>query len=193
MRILLDGRVLEGAASTLREAIELARRSAGDRFLIQMVADGVPVSAEDLDDPPARSPYAQVLEITTANPEDLVRTVLFEAADMLEQVKPMHADVAQRVQRGELSSAMEGVAQVFQAWGDLRQAIDLAMKLGPCSAASAEDLNSMLTDLARRLTDLKQAISTKDWVGLGDVLAYDMDHSADRFRSWLLAAAGQAA
>ncbi|MDX2116528.1 MAG: hypothetical protein SFZ24_13035 [Planctomycetota bacterium] len=189
MQVYLDGKLLSGAGQSLSAALESALDAAGaDRLLIEAVADGVPVPAEHLDEPPASEPYAGRLEFTSADASGLARATLSDAAGALVDLKPLHELAADRVREGRIPEAMALISDVLIRWGEVRSAIELTSRTAGAAGydeAGSRELSEVIRDLASRLTEIKRALGAQDWSSLSDVLAYDMDEQADRLRNWL--------
>lgn len=195
MRVFLDGRELVGAGETLAFAIESARRESKGRLIIEACADGETIAETDLEEPPQRTPYAEVLEFFSADVRDLVSQTLSDAAQALADLDPMHQEAAAHVQAGRIGPGLESVLRVLQSWGAVRRALELASQASASAGYDLEieggELAPVLATLAERLTEMKRAIARQDWSSLADVLAYDMGGQAERCRAWLVRASAR--
>lgn len=191
MRVYLDGTLIDEAGSTLGRAIEAARARAGTRMLVQAVADGAPVPAADLDDPPGVSPYASELRFASADSSVLLLDTLRETAEMLSEVKELQSRAAELLQTGKVDEAVAEVGEVLETWRTVKEAIVLVLKASPADryhGAEKQELSEAIGALASALGEIKRAMSVRDWASLGDSLAYDMGEHADRCRAWLIKA-----
>lgn len=188
MRIYLDDELIDDTGTTLGKALEAASTKAGERLLIGVVADGEPVSDEQLADPPLTEPFAGELRFTSADPVSLVRVTLLEAADQLAASKEKQAAIAQQIQLGELSRAMPELSGVLDVWQQVEQCITLARQVNGIELGhvNGEDtFEQLASDLTTRLGEIRDAINARDLAGLADILAYDMDSQADAWTSVL--------
>ncbi len=191
MKVMLDGSTLDVAEQTLGCALTSALEAAGDRLIIEAVADGVRVPPEDLATPPERSPYASEIEFMSADPLALMKVTLYEAADSLEQIAAWQSEAGEQIQAGDLESAMPIITDLLGGWGAVRTTVELIVQGGllPPSEA-AESLQPLVDDLAQLLGQLKGALEKQDWSSVADVLAYDLGERANSWRLWLGDAAG---
>lgn len=187
MRATIDGQPLKSAGTTLASALAAALDHAGDRMVIEAIADGAPVPSADLDEPPTRDPYAREISFATADPIELLRGALTEALHSIEELSSRQRDAGAMVQRGELSEALPSVKSVLERWQELRQMAGLIapLRLGDEGVEHHERLEPMASALIDALGELKRALECQDWVGVGDVLAYELDDQAERWRRWL--------
>lgn len=195
MRLFIDGTEVPCPCGTLGGALDAARTNAGGRLIVEARADGFEVSPTDLEEPPARAPYAGTLEITTQDAGEVVRSLLRDAAGALDTVSPAHAQAATQINSGNVEQALATLGEVLRTWSSVRTAMELVWRAGPVAGYDVReqggDLAPVLAGLADRLTEIKRSLGTSDWSGLADVLAYDMDEQARVCRRWLVAAQGQ--
>jgi hypothetical protein len=190
MKVTLDGATLEVGDQTLSGALSSALEAAGDRLIIDAVADGERVSPEDLTTPPDRSPYAGEIEFTSADPIALMKVTVGEAVDSIDQIEQWQREAGEQMQAGDLERALPIIASVLGGWGALRTTVELVVQGGLMPPSLAEEsLNSLVGDLAELLGELKASIERQDWSSVSDTLAYDLDDRADAWRDWLLNAA----
>ena len=192
MQVILDGSPIEGAGTTLASALEAVRARAGDRLIVEAFADGASIGSEDLDRPPTRDPYADRVEFKSADRALLLKEAGRDAAEALDRLRERQSAASDLLQQGKVHEAVAQVAEIVGQWAAVRKAILLTLRASPANRyhdSDREELNSVLTGLASNLKEIKRAISTQDWSGLGDVLAWDLQEPTDRCRLWLLRAA----
>ncbi|MBL8747240.1 MAG: hypothetical protein JNK58_12905 [Phycisphaerae bacterium] len=188
MRVYLDGRLIDESGSTLDRAIHVARSHAGNRMLVQALADGKPVPAADLDHPPPNCPYASELAFASADPSGLLADVLDDAASLLIEVKERQKAAAELLQSGKIDEAVAGIGEILETWRTVKESIVLALRAGPAGGyhdRGEQELSPTIEGLASALGEIKRAMSEQDWASLSDCLAYDMQDHAERCRSWL--------
>lgn len=197
MQVYLDGTRLAVPGDTLGEAIDAALAIAGNRMVVEALADGRPVPLEHFDSPPATSPYATELRFRSADPEAIARVALHEAADTLDQVRQIQAEAANQVRAGHVDQALRTLAGALEGWSQVRSAVELMSKsdlpLAQTRRGADESLDVQLKGLAAALSELRRTIAEADWSALGDVLAYDMEERAEISGRLLRAAAARSA
>lgn len=190
MKATIDGRPLEGAGETLSSALAAALDNASGRLIVEALADGTPVPREHLESPPDRAPYAELIEFVTAEPLALIKMTLYEAADELDEVLDQQGKAGELVQSGQVENAMPLTAQVIEGWQRVRHAVELAAGTGLLDPDQVGgELTTLTCDLAALLVELRKALETQDWVGVSDILAYDLGDQARSWRTWLSSSA----
>lgn len=188
MRVYLDGQPVANAGTTLADALSAARAAVGSRLLVEATADGAPIPEDHFDLPPATSPYAGELRFTSADPVALARCTLGEAGDVLVTIRNQQKRAAACVQSGRVAEALPTISEVLAGWSAIRQAVEVVIQpaLGlQFAPAAADALPGNISGLAQQLGAMKRALSSQDWAGLGDSLAYDLDDMADRWTGYL--------
>jgi len=109
---------------------------------------------------------------------DQVLTVL----DEIDRVQQQTADL---IRQSRLGEAMKLLDACFKAWGEVRTCLQ------QCAAALGTDLDTLEVDgrpaaevfaaLGEQLKSVRDALTSKDYVSLADVLGYEM---ADSVRDW---------
>lgn len=194
MQVYLDGQLIDDAGTTLGRAIDSARARAAGRMIVQATADGTPVPACDLDEPPSRSPYAAAVEFASADPRALLNQTLNDAADLLAEVRDRQAAASALLQSGKVEEAVLAVGTVLECWSTVRDALTLVVRAAPAECydgVEREELSAAVESLARGLGEIKRSMSMEDWASLSDLLGWDMPECAERLRSWLLRAASR--
>lgn len=197
MQVYLDGTPLTVAGTTLAEAIDAALAHAGDRMVVEALADGQPVPLEHFDSPPDTSPYASELRFRSADRGAIARVALYEAADTLDQVRSIQADAADQVRAGNVDVALRTLAGALEGWSQVRSAIELMstsdLPLAQSGKGAQTPLDEQLRGLATALTELRRTIAESDWSALGDVLSYDLQERATTSSQLLREAADRSA
>jgi hypothetical protein len=187
MRVYLDGTMI-GTGETLGDALALAAQVAGHRFVVDARADGQEVPADHLANPPEESTYADDLTLTTADPVQLVAAVLTDAATALSGLGHEQSAVAELIQIGETSEAMDRLSGVIGIWQQVDHTVRLAHQTTGISLG-AIDLDEATESLATHLGAIRTALQAGDLTSVADILAYDMDGLPERWSILLREAA----
>jgi hypothetical protein len=217
MRLLLDNQPIPCDRPTLAAALDAGRAAAQlrGRVIIEVSLDGQPVTDKALDAPEALDlPDAEV-RLISADAGALVRSTLLEVADSMHAARHDQAAAAHALQLGKIEDAFQHIAAALGAWESVREVVvngaallnipldTLRVRVAPASDGpdpaptgkpGAElAVAGAVESLTRHLQELKRAMQDRDWTGLADVLAYDMQDLAETWRSILLALAEVAA
>lgn len=184
MRVYLDGQLIDPQGSTLEHAIDTARDRAGGRLLVEILADGSPIPAQDLDNPPANSPYANELRFTSDDARTLHAEALDAVVATLADVRRTQTVAAEALQEGRVDVAIAKVAEVLELWKGVKDAISMILRVSAADARSGGALPDAIEGLARGLHDLRRALAAQDWAALADCLGWDMQEHAARVESW---------
>lgn len=193
MRVLVDEQPVQVTEPTLAAALEAARLQAEAmrRVVVEATVDGLVIPDEALTSPSTESFENSEVRFVTAEPVALVHTTLQGVSELLDQTKAQQTHAADLIAKGQLEPAMNELSKALNAWDSVHHAvIGGAALLG----LNAEDLvvcigeggvrvtvAACVRELGAKLGELKRTISTQDWAGLGDALAYDMSEQADRW------------
>lgn len=194
VKTYLDNVELGTGATTLGEALVAAGEEAQrrERVIVEIHADGSPPPEPHLTNPPDTDPYAKELRFLTAEPRALVRTTLFDAADLLAETGEKQQQAAEMIQTGEMQDALALLGEIISEWEMVRQAVDngCAMIGEPAEAslqrAAGPDGGNLTDGLSAHLNELKRSLSLQDWSALADSLAFDLDEQAKLWRSALM-------
>jgi hypothetical protein len=188
MKVYLDGTPLTDPGETLGQVLDAARGSAGERLIVEVLADGTPVPAEHIRTPPPDAPYASEMHLTTADPGMMLRFTMQEVADALDRSAAAHEQTAELLQQGDTVNAMQHMGALLEVWGQLTHTVNIVRELteGSDIAPDAE-----VAQLNTHLQQLKEALTSEDLSGLADVLAYDMPPLAQAWATRLRTASGE--
>ncbi len=202
MDVYLDDVRLEIENPTLSVAIDHARRAALEhgRVIIEVKGDGAPVAADLLDNPDAAPTPFSELRLVSTPPGPMAREILLEARDTLDSARADQAHAAELIQSGSLAEALDPLQSALEAWSLVREVVDKIQALtGADPAAVSVRARGATTTgaecvaaLTRTLADLRAALRASDWSALSDLLAYDLDEQADRWKAMLASMADAA-
>lgn len=200
MKIILDDMTLPETPETLAEAIAAAaeRAASMDRVIVDIVADGRAIGAEELDDPPTMAHRCDELRLTTAAPRAFVSVTLHDAADALAGAQADQRRAADLIEAGSPEEAFRSLESALRLWQAARQALDqgsrlLGLDLSAMPFESPDDLPEAIATLSTGLEEVRRCVGAQDWSGLTDTLLYDLDGLVGRWQSLLRTVADHAA
>lgn len=211
MRVLFDDLDLPIDRPTLACAMAAATAAADakGRIIIEAVADGTPLTDDQLTTPSEEIATLSLLHFRTAEPRTLVHVTLHDAADALEQTRLEHLSTAKLIQAGTPDKAMTHLTESIATWQAVCEVvhksatllqIDLdRVELKPLEGGAetpgltdpAARFSARFAVLTERLGALKQSLAIRDWSALSDVLAYDLAPQAQQWANMLRELAGQ--
>lgn len=198
MQVLLDGQVIEVKAPTLAAALEAGRAAAmrARRVLVEAQMDGVRVPDAILENPDAAGPGGSEIRFTSADPGALVGQTLRDAAEVLGEARKAQGDAADLIDGSQFDRAMPQLSAALGAWEQSRLAVVNGMALlgknletvrviGGTGAGSERPLAEWVGSLTLALEEVRRSLKAQDWVGLSDVLRYDLSEQAELWRAML--------
>jgi hypothetical protein len=193
MRLYLDGDPIQvetpGLATALREGA--ARAEQRGRIVVEATLDGRALSDEQLEHPSDDPGAGDEVRLLSAEPKSLVRITLLDAADALEDAKVRQAQCARQLQTGDMEGAMQTLSDAITVWQAVRDVVSRSADLlqlpldgmtFPGPDADSPPVGQLVASLTANLEELKRSVNAEDWSALADVLAYDLDEQADRWR-----------
>ena len=108
MQVLLDENVCDVAAATVEEAITACADlvEAQGRMIVDVQVDGTRWSEEQLESPQRQSTTAQVVELTSADPAQLVLQTFEDAAEALTNADELQHEAAELLQSDQRTICM---------------------------------------------------------------------------------------
>lgn len=194
MEILVDNEPLTDpaqCAGTVADLLERLRADDPDRLVVQLLLDGREVAADDLDRVRrVRLDGAGRLEVKTASARHLAADTLGQAADALSRARGQYEAIADALAAGKSPEAMERLGECLGTWGAAEQALRHALRvarLSPVAAdGGAEDPDRLIADFQALLGRVQGALKIRDYVAVGDLVAYEMPEITDQWHDLLV-------
>jgi hypothetical protein len=166
----------------------------GNRLVINLLIDG---KAPDLGGLGAvrRSPLdGHTVYIETAEPRAIALDVLLDVEQQLDQNDPLRGQAVDLLQQNQPERAQEKLHGWFHVWLTAQESVSKVSQLLRIDLdslrAGGQPLSAVLQQFASRLREIKSAIENRDFVTLGDILAYEMTETEDDWREVLGAIRG---
>ncbi|HNW33663.1 MAG TPA: hypothetical protein PKM25_01930 [Candidatus Ozemobacteraceae bacterium] len=184
MNILLNGQQLtiDGITPevTLAELVEALTEEIKDSgaTIMEIVADETRLSIEQTDELEAHKIVEyQKVDILTATARDLLKMALEESADVFEFIDERAREVAADLRLGKVKEAMESHLETLDGLEWLSSVLK-SLAVGFAAEMSETELESrrkqLLDNLATQMAALQKMHENNDWVGLADVLEYEL-------------------
>lgn len=157
-----------------------------NRLVVQLLIDG---SEPDLSDLPAlrlQSLEGKTLFLETALPQQIASDVLNSVTDSLGQADEHRVSAAESFRSNDPAAGMQKLALCFSLWQHTQSSITQVAQLLQIDPESirlsdGSSLQSIATNFASALKQLKEAIEARDYVLCTDVLTYDMETTSEQW------------
>ena len=187
MQILLDENVCDVAAETVEEAIAVCANlvEAQGRMIVDVHVDGARWSEEELGSTENQSTTAQVVELTSADPAQLVVQTFQDAAEALTDADELQQEAAQLLQSDQRTICMDKMGEALSIWLSVQQAIVkgsqvIGLQLDEVTVDGTPIVTSIV-QLNEQLRMLRTALEQDDQIALADALLYEFP---DIVREW---------
>lgn len=186
MRLVIDGRVIEGEMAGVAAALRAAREQSEEdgRLVIEVLADGAPAS-HLLDDPPEGDAGHAELGVVTADRGLFLRETLLDAKEALAGTREDQKTAAGMIDRGELAGAVGSLGLILEGWQGVQTVVGQASIIAGVGLETLETAgvtaDAAIRGLAADLVTLRDAVGGEDWSSLSDVLSGDLDTRAGQW------------
>ena len=187
MQILLDENVCDVAADTVEEAIAVCADlvEAQGRMIVDVHVDGARWSEEELASTENQNTTAQVVELTSADPAQLVLQTFQDAAEALTNADELQQEAAQLLQSDQRTICMDKMGEALSIWLSVQQAIVkgsqvIGLQLDEVTVDGTPIVTSIV-QLNEQLRMLRTALEQDDQIALADSLLYEFP---DIVREW---------
>lgn len=191
MDVFIDSDLFETSKEVLSDIVSEARNKvdATGRRIVEIRIDGQPVTEDDLPNIDEEGEEAEEVQFITEDPYQMVRTVLLDVRDALEEAKEIHHQVAELLQTDQTTEAMEAFSPALNIWKQTEESIRksaefLSLDLTGISV-NDKPITEIFTDFADKLKQIFQQYNDGDMFGLSDTLGYEMDEVVDLWSEML--------
>ncbi|MFG0325749.1 MAG: hypothetical protein ACF8SC_00570 [Phycisphaerales bacterium JB037] len=193
MQAFLDDVALDLERPTMLAAFQAAIESASEsgRVIVEASGDGAPLPDEYLGEPPDDSAGFAELRFISAEPIAMVRSVLGDAIEALDQAAADQQAAAEFIQSGKLEAGREALERVTALW----QAVLVAVQRGAqlinldlMEVSLGEPPTPLIDEiemLGGALRGLIEQFTNEDWSAVADTLEIDLAELADRWKGLL--------
>lgn len=156
------------------------------RLLVEVRCDDATISGAGLqavlDDPLSR--YQRV-ELRTLPARELAADVLRQISGMLEETRHTQSQVVDLLAQGATARGIDLLAGCFSVWGQAQEGLGRALEVLQfdldCITFEGAPVTHFLETLAAALREIRDALESRDYVRLADVLAYELEPIMERW------------
>ena len=180
MDVYLDNDRLETAQTTLGGLLDEVSQllSSAGRFIVEVRLDGESLDEEALIAAQDTTIKAEEVQLITADPIELAHQTLAAAQGALDAARLNQEQAAELLQADDTKAAMAEVRSAITTWQQVQQTVLVVTQM---LEVSLEDLTvgdqtgvDIAQQLVGQLEQVREHLESADWLGLADMLAYDL-------------------
>ena len=187
MSVTVDHEQLEVEELGLRTVGQvLSHLQRDNRLVVNLLIDG---RQPDLDRLPQvrQSPLnGLTLFIETAEPREMALEVIAEVESQLREADRLKGEAVDLLQGGGAVKAMEKLSGCFSTWHNAQESVVKVARLMRIDleqvGVAGRSLAALIAEFSAQLRQVRQALEARDFVTLGDVLAYEMTETSTQWR-----------
>jgi hypothetical protein len=193
MSVTVDHERLEVEQLGLRTVGQvLCHLQRDNRLVVNLLIDGEEPDLDRLGDVKQAPVNGHTVYIETAEPREMALEVLAEVEAQLNEADRLKGEAVDLLQRsGGAVKAMERLSGCFTTWHHAQESVDKTAQLLRLDLelvrVGEQSLAAMMTDFGAQLRQIKDALESRDFVTLGDILSYEMTQTSAQWRGALAA------
>ncbi len=198
MEFYVDDRRVETdlvASGTVEETLrEVQARLCGpERMVVALRCDGEDIPAGEMEATLLEPTLAfKRLEVFTVAKQALVADAMLQASTSLEQTAAQCQSMADLLIEGKTADAIQALGECLAVWQQIHQAVAQSIEVLQLDVertmVDGQPLLNLITGPKEALLQIKQALVSKDYVLLADLLRYEFDDVTSSWRAliaWL--------
>ena len=180
MEVYLDNDRLETAQTTLGGMIDEVRQQleSTGRFIVEIRLDGESLDETAIIAAQDQTIEAEEVQLITADPIELAQQTLTAAQDALDAARLCQERAAELLQADDTKAAMEEVRSAITTWQQVQQTVLVVTQMLEVSLEELAVGDQTGVDIAQRLVgqleQVRGQLESADWLGMADMLAYDL-------------------
>ncbi len=193
MEIFVDGDPVELDVSdqaSLGEALESIQsdRCAPGHLVVGLKCDEREIASNTMSDA-LQTPASSFgrLEVFTSTRSELVREAMRQAMNALNDVDAECAKVADLLSQGRAVEGIETLGECLGVWRQIHDAVSKSIQMLKINVETCEidgeSLSAIFPRPIEALTQIKEALTTQDYVLLADILQYELSGITQQWRS----------
>jgi hypothetical protein len=161
------------------------------RLVVNLLVDGATPDLNRIDAVRQLLLSQHTLFIETVDPREMAKEVLQAVVERLPEAEKLKGETVELLQSNQMGKAMEKLGVCFNIWHQSQDAIQKTSQLLEISLESIQVDNTPLPELIERITaplrQIKSALESRDFVLLGDILAYETPDTTQQWQSAIAA------
>ena len=156
-----------------------------NRLVVNLLVDGQEPDLDRMGEVKRVPLSGHTLFIETAEPRAMALEVLAEVEDQLAEADRLKGEAVDLLHRNAAVRAMERLSGCFSTWQHAQESLSKTAQLLRIDlrrvTVGGRPLADVMTDFAAQLREVRQAMESRDFVTLADVLTYEMTETS---RHW---------
>lgn len=190
MSVTIDSEPLPVEAMGLKTIGDvLAHVQTQNRLVTQVLIDGEPPDLTGVAQLRQRSLQGHVVYIETTEPREIALQVLAAIDAQMTDAEAGRLAAIEHLGAGEPNEALKKLSGCFTAWQTAQEAISKVSQLLRVDLdrviVEGVSLNTALQNFAEQLRSIRQALESRDYVTLSDVLHYEIGTTVRQWRDAL--------
>lgn len=192
MEVYIDEKRVEGdvaVAGTIEETVRLIQRElcAPGQMVVGLRCDGKVIEGSEMADTLAKPANSlSRLDVFTGTKGALASEALGQASQVLDDTTQRCGDVAGMLSAGNAAEAIDVLSHCVCAWQQIHDAVVKSVEMLGIDTEQPVDgedkISTIMESLRDVLIQIRQALQQNDHVLLADVIQYEFEDVADRWR-----------
>ncbi len=188
MPLVIDHKNISADALGLRTFGQvLAHLQRENRLVVHVLIDGEEPDLERIAALRSASTDSHTIFVETTEPQTMAREVLDEVEHQIVAAEMLGKDAGALMQSGQQVKAMENLAGCFKRWQHVQESVLkvsqlLRLDLGRLALGDGRPLTAFFEAFSQQLRTIRDALESRDFVALADVLNYEMPESTQSWR-----------
>jgi hypothetical protein len=184
---LADDKIAAMGLKTVGQVLSHVQRE--NRLVVNLLIDGCEPDLSTLSKVKASPLNGHSLFIETAEPRAMALEVLDEVDAQLAEADRLRKEAVELLQRNHPAPAMERLSGCFTTWNNAQESVTKTAQLLRIDLdlvmIEMRSLSDVLSDFTGQLREIREALEGRDFVTLGDILAYEATQTCSHWRQAL--------
>ena len=181
---LADDKIAAMGLKTVGQVLSHVQRE--NRLVVNLLIDGCEPDLSRLSVVKASPVNGRNLFIETAEPRAMALEVLDEVDAQLAEADRLRREAVDLLQRNHPAPAMERLSGCFTTWNNAQETVTKTAQLLRIDLdlvmIEMRSLSDVLSDFTGQLREIREALEGRDFVTLGDILAYEATQTCTHWR-----------
>jgi hypothetical protein len=184
---LADEKIEAMGLRTVGQVLSHVQRE--NRLVVNLLIDGCEPDLSRISVVKASPVSGRNLFIETAEPRAMAMEVLAEVDAQLAEADRLRREAVDLLQRNHPAPAMERLSGCFTTWNNAQETVTKTAQLLRIDLdlvmIEMRSLSDLLSDFTGQLREIREALENRDFVTLGDILAYEATQTCSHWRQAL--------
>ena len=184
---MADEKIAAMGLRTVGQVLSHVQRE--NRLVVNLLIDGREPDLSSLSTVKAAPLNGHHLFIETAEPRTMAMEVLDEVDAQLAEADRLRREAVEMLQRNHPATAMERLSGCFTTWNNAQESVTKTAQLLRIDLDLVRiemmSLSELLTDFTGQLRQIREALEGRDFVTLGDILAYEATQTCSHWQQAL--------